>query len=182
MNPIYWELDGGAVVRSFVPDEAPLLARVIEANAERLARWFPWVEGSRHEEGALAFITRARSSETDLEGNGIWVDGELAGAIGMAIDTLSNGSEIGYWLDEAYLGRGLVTRAARRFVDEALGTLGLHRVTIRAAVENERSRAVAERLGFREEGVLRGAGRVGDGSYVDLVVYGMLADEWSVVS
>jgi ribosomal-protein-serine acetyltransferase len=53
----------------------------------------------------------------------------------------------------------------------------LHRVEIRARVENARSRAVAERLGFKQEGVLRDEERVGD-HYADRVLYAMLASEW----
>ena len=46
-----------------------------------------------------------------------------------------------------------------------------------AAVENARSRAIPERLGFREEGVLRQVERVA-GRMLDGVVYAMLADDW----
>ena len=48
---------------------------------------------------------------------------------------------------------------------------------IQAAVDNHRSRAIPERLGFREEGVRREAERVGD-RYHDLVLYAILAPEW----
>jgi ribosomal-protein-serine acetyltransferase len=51
-------------------------------------------------------------------------------------------------------------------------------VEIRAGVGNRRSRAVAERLGFRQEGVLSEAELVGD-HYIDHVVYAMLARDWS---
>jgi ribosomal-protein-serine acetyltransferase len=179
VNPIFWELDGGTVIRSFVPDDAETLAALIDANEERLERWFPWVAESRGPDGARAFIERARGSEVDLEGNGIWVGPRLVGAIGMSVDMVAGGAEIGYWLDEAFERRGLVTSACRMFIDHAFQAMGLHRVTIRAAVQNGRSRAVAERLGFTEEGVMRGAGRVAGGDYVDLVVYGMLEDDWS---
>jgi ribosomal-protein-serine acetyltransferase len=53
----------------------------------------------------------------------------------------------------------------------------LHRVEIQAAVDNRRSRAIPERLGFREEGVRREAERIGE-RYNDLAVYAMLASEW----
>ena len=59
----------------------------------------------------------------------------------------------------------------------AFGEFGVHRVVIRAGVENVRSRAIAERLGFTMEGVARGEGR-GSGGFYDLAVYAILEDEW----
>jgi ribosomal-protein-serine acetyltransferase len=53
-----------------------------------------------------------------------------------------------------------------------------NRVEIPAAVENHRSRGIAERLGFAQEGTLRQAELV-DGRYLDTVVYAMLAADWS---
>jgi ribosomal-protein-serine acetyltransferase len=50
-------------------------------------------------------------------------------------------------------------------------------VVITAAVQNNRSRAIPQRLGFREEGTLRQGVRVGD-RYYDDVVYAMLAEDW----
>ena len=70
-----------------------------------------------------------------------------------------------------------MTRACRALVTHAFRELGLHRVEIRAAPGNRRSRAIPERLGFRQEGILRDAEWPYD-HYVDLVVYAMLADEW----
>ena len=178
MRQISWRLDDDATVRTFTVDDADELANVIGENADRLDRWFPWVETSRKREGALGFIERSLASETDLEGNGIWVDGSIVGAVGLSVNTGWNNGELGYWLDANAEGRGLVTRACRLFIGHGFRDLGLNRVTIHAAVENERSRGVAERLGFTQEGVLRRAGRVGGDRYLDLVVYGLLHDEW----
>jgi ribosomal-protein-serine acetyltransferase len=84
---------------------------------------------------------------------------------------------LGYWLGEAYVGRGLMTRAARALCEEAFVGLGLNRVEIRAGVHNVRSRAVAQRLGFKEEGTLRQVLWLYDRG-VDEVVYAMLAADW----
>jgi ribosomal-protein-serine acetyltransferase len=48
---------------------------------------------------------------------------------------------------------------------------------IRAGVDNLRSRAVPERLGYRQEGVERGGGR-GLGGFYDTAVYAMVEEEW----
>jgi len=63
--------------------------------------------------------------------------------------------------------------ACRYFFD----ALGLNRVEIRCDPANTRSRAIPERLGFTQEGVLRQVGTLSHG-YYDHVVYGLLAHEW----
>ncbi len=50
---------------------------------------------------------------------------------------------------------------------------------IEVVVDNVRSRAIPERLGFREEAVLREAKLI-RGRYEDAVLYAMLAPDWSL--
>jgi ribosomal-protein-serine acetyltransferase len=181
VNPISWPIDGEAVIRTYTPDDADTVFSAVEAERERLSPWMPWVRTTRTSADTRAFIERSLASEHDLEGNGIWVGDAYAGSIGLSVHTLSGSGEIGYWLVGRFEGRGLVTRACRLFIDHGFEALGLHRISIHAAVGNARSRAVAERLGFTQEGILREADLVGDGDrYVDLVVYGLLASEWSI--
>lgn len=74
-----------------------------------------------------------------------------------------------------------MTAAVRALVSYAFDEGGLHRAEIRMTPENSRSRALAERLGFRQEGVLRQAERFGD-QHRDLVVYATLAPEWGIAA
>jgi ribosomal-protein-serine acetyltransferase len=179
MNPIYWPLGDDAFVRTYTPDDAEEVAALVRANYDRLAPWMPWATRDRTAAEQRDWIERCLRSDTDLEGNGIWLaDRSLAGGIGMRIDTRSGEGELGYWLGAAAEGRGLVTRACGRFIDHAFGELKLHRVVIKAAIANERSRAVAVRLGFTEEGIMREAEPSATGEYHDLVVYGLLDREW----
>ena len=156
---IDFDLGDGIRVRSLDPGDAEALFAVVEANRERLRPWMPWEDATRSPDDIRDFIERARASSTDADANGIWVDGELAGSMGMRIDTLANSAEIGYWIDGRHEGRGIVTRACRRFIDEAFTAFGLHRVSLHAATTNARSQAVAERLGMTREAVLREAER-----------------------
>ena len=70
-----------------------------------------------------------------------------------------------------------MTRACRTLVTTAFKDLGLHRVEIRVVTENNRSRAIPEKLGFTREGVLRQAALLYN-RYHDLEIYSMLKDEW----
>ena len=109
-------------------------------------------------------------------------EGALAGVIGLEpIDSAHRTASIGYWLGAGQQGRGTMTRAVQALVEHAVSVLELNRIEIRAAVGNARSRAIPQRLGFREEGTLRQAERVGD-AYLDIVVYSLLASEHTVIS
>ncbi len=59
------------------------------------------------------------------------------------------GREIGYWLDAAHTGRGLVTEAAALLTAAALALDGVDRVEIHCDQANHRSAAVPARLGYR---------------------------------
>ena len=177
MNQIYWDLGGGVVVRTYTLDDAQALFDLIDANRDHLRPWMIWEHTTKSVDDTRTFIQSCLDAPIDIEGNGIWVAGDLAGGIGIEIDTLSNSGEVGYWLAKPYEGRGVITRACERFFDMAFDELGLHRMELQAASENARSRAVAERLGMREEGIWRDGMRVVDG-YLDAVGYGILEDEW----
>jgi len=177
VNPIRFDLGDGLIVRTFVPDEDAELFGLIEANRDRLRPWMLWEPATKAPGDVRDFIERSLASPESLDANGIWVDGELAGSIGFGVDPPANSAEIGYWLSAAFEGRGIVTRACARLFDFAFDELGLHRMELCAAVGNDRSRAVARRLGMTEEGIARDGERV-HGGYLDLVTYGILEDEW----
>jgi len=148
---------------------------VVEANRDHLARWMPWAAGQTLED-TLTFIRRTREQLANNNGfqTAVIENGRIAGVVGFhGISWQHHSTSIGYWLAASAQGQGTMTRSVRALVNHALRTWRLHRVEIRAAVDNARSRAIPERLGFTEEGVVREAERIG-GRYVDQVVYSML--------
>lgn len=74
-----------------------------------------------------------------------------------------------------------MTRACELIAQWAFEEAGLNRLEIRAAADNKRGRALAERLGFRLEGIARQAKRL-NGRFADMAVYAMLAAEWREMS
>jgi len=109
---------------------------------------------------------------------GIWYQEALVGVLDYRLNWRGRKVELGYWLDAAMEGKGMVTQACRTMVRHAFEEHELHKVEISCATDNTRSRAVAERLGFIQEGILRQTDRLHD-RYVDGVFYGLLVDEWN---
>jgi len=175
-----FELTDSARLRPLSEADADELYEVVDANRSYLAPWMPWAEGQTRA-GALEFIRVARDQAATDRGMqlALIVDDRIAGVIGYhSLDRENLRVSIGYWLAEHVQGGGLMTRAVSALIDHAFGPLGMHRVEIRSAVSNDRSRALCERLGLVEEGVLREAEAFTD-RYHDLVVYSALADEWA---
>jgi ribosomal-protein-serine acetyltransferase len=174
------DLPGGATLRLLEEADADELFALTDRNREHLGPWMPWVPGTRSSEDSLAFIRTARRQVSDNDGlqTAIVRDGAIAGVVGYhQVDWQNRATSIGYWLSADEQGRGTMTEAVRALVDHAFGPWRLERVEIAAAVDNARSRAIPERLGFREEGVRRRAERVGD-RWLDHAVYAMLASDW----
>ena len=172
-------LDDERWLRLLEEADAEELYAVVDANRAYLARWMPWAQDNTLE-AARDFIRLTRRQLADNEGFslGIIEAGAIVGSIGFhRVDWRDRSTGIGYWLAEHAQGRGTVTLAVTALLDHAFGTWDLNRVEISAGVGNTRSRAIPERLGFVQEGVLRQAERVGD-RYVDLAVYAMLASDW----
>jgi len=165
-----------AILRPFAVGDLDELHAAIEANREHLAQWLPWARRQQRA-GTLEFLRAAERQAAAHDGVQLAIveHGRIVGSVGFhAIDWARGFTSIGYWLAADAQGRGLATAAVRACIDQAFGPWQLDRIEIRAAPENLRSRAIPQRLGFRELGVLRGVERVGD-RWVDHVVYELRA-------
>lgn len=177
---LHLELSDLIALRPIREADAEELYAVVDANREYLAPWLPWAAGETLE-GTRQFIKTAVAQRGNATGEqtAIVAGGAIVGMIGThAVDRPNLSVELGYWLAEPHQGNGTMTRAVRAYTDEAFAGWGLNRVEIRAAVDNVRSRAVPERLGFLHEGTVRQAERI-SGRFHDLAIYGMLAADWA---
>ena len=102
-----------------------------------------------------------------------------AGTTGIGpVDDPDGSMEIGIWIREADWGRGYGTEASRLLVGHAFDDLRAHRVEARVFDENDASKRIWEKLGFRHEAVHR-EGAYMNGAYVDVHRYAVLEDEWA---
>lgn len=178
MNPLRVAPD--ITLRSLTPDDALAVHTLIAANREHLDSWLRWSAALRTESDVRAFLDQFTDKEARGDGFhlGLWVGPELAGGtVCWYIHRQNRNAEVGYWLGTAFLGRGLVTRAVGAVIGHLFDAESLHRIEMQCGLENTRSRAVAERLGFRLEGVRRESHWIST-RFVDHAVYGLLAQEW----
>ncbi len=156
------------------------LYSLIEGNRLHLRRWLPWVDETSSIIQAEGFIQSGKNQYISNNGlqAAILYNGRLAGIIGYhSIIWRNKSTAIGYWLAEEYQGKGIMKRVTKAMVDYAIYHLNLHRVEIRCAEGNSRSRAIPVALGFKEEGLIRDAEWLYD-HFVSHIVYGILSEEW----
>ncbi len=103
--------------------------------------------------------------------------GELVGAVGLELDPENRLAELGYWIGKPYWGRGLATEAALAVLRYGFEELSLNRIHAHHFAHNASSGRVLEKIGMVREGYRREHVRKW-GRFVDVVLYGVLADEY----
>jgi ribosomal-protein-serine acetyltransferase len=158
-------------IHPLVEQEAEIFFAVVEQNRERLGKWMGWVQRVRNVDEARVHI----QNYPDRGGfhAGMWRGERLIGVYACRyVDIETHEAEIGYWLTPDAEGKGLVTRVSKAVIDYLFEQKGVRRIKIQAFAANERSRAVAERLGFTLKAIERGDDGIED------AVYMLLVEDW----
>lgn len=109
----------------------------------------------------------------------IEVEGQVVGDCSLHdIDTHNRQCEIGIALGRPYWGQGYGQDALRALVDYAFKHVNMHRVGLEVLADDERAVGCYRKVGFVEEGRLRQRDWR-DGEYHDVMVMGILDEEWS---
>ncbi|GIN92276.1 ribosomal-protein-serine acetyltransferase [Siminovitchia terrae] len=161
-------------------NDAVRLFELTDRSRCHLRQWLPWLDDTNNVNNTRQYIKESRDSfarHKSMNTSIVYKD-EIVGVAGFnEFDWNNRSGSIGYWLDNHYTGRGIIVRSVGALTNFAFTELKMNRVEIRAAKENIKSRAVAERLGFQLEGFIRDGEWLYD-HFVDHAVYGMLAREW----
>lgn len=170
----------GSELRILQKKDAKPLFDLILANRKYLMTWFDWARQTKSLEDTKLFIEESlRKTQINRAFDaGIWKDNSLCGMIGFhEIDWRHRFVEVGYWLAEDCQGHGLVTRALQIMMLYAFRQFNLNRVEVICAVNNLKSRAVAERIGCVLEGTQRD-GQMLAGRPIDEAVYSFLQRDY----
>jgi RimJ/RimL family protein N-acetyltransferase len=177
---ILYPVGHGAGLGSLEPWHAEHFAAAVDHAREFLTPWIPFAHTVTDVKTAREFLQRfADGHAADaLHIHGIWMDGRLVGgALFPRFDTRTGVCELGVWLTPTVESRGLITKAAGYLVDWAIRERSMSRVEWHNEPSNERSKAVAQRLGMTFEGIRRSAHPVAQ-TRQDAQLWSLLADEW----
>lgn len=130
------------------------------------------------EADASAFIGFA-NSEQPVHIFAIDIGGEAVGGIGVhpQADIHRKNAELGYWLAEAFWGKGIISAAIRQAVDFAFATYDIDRVFARPFGTNLASQRTLEKNGFVLEGRFAKA-LYKNGEYLDELIYARRREDW----
>ena len=159
-------------------------SRLRLANEDWLTPWepsapVPWRD--RHSAASYRGMRRTVGRRARLGTSlpfAIRVEGRLAGQV--TVDNIVRGAlrsgYLGYWIDRSAAGRGMASLAVALVADHAFAQVGLHRLQADIRPENRPSQRLVERLGFRQEGLLRRYLDI-DGDWRDHLSYALLAED-----
>lgn len=168
------------LLRGFKPeDEAAFQAFATEED------FWKFLPGPALNNELVARFIAARVEEAANPSGRDWVfaveEVAMQRAIGMVRLSIASSEHrqgnIGFSMDGRIRGRGYASEAMRALLDFGFITLGLHRITALADVENARSHVVLEKLGFRREGILRQNFHM-RGAWRDSDLFALLRSEW----
>ncbi|MFI5195901.1 MAG: GNAT family N-acetyltransferase [Chitinophagales bacterium] len=174
-------IDNNTLLRSYNADDASALFNVVNASRKHLHTWLDWVDKTTKEEHSLQFIQQSLHHLETQEGLalGIFYNGRIIGGIGMHHwEQLTKRAQVGYWISKEYEGKGIMNKCMVKFIGFLFEKIGLNKVEIHFLPGNKRSAKVAERLGFKIEGVIRQS-VMRNGKPEDIVIAGLLKKEFT---
>jgi RimJ/RimL family protein N-acetyltransferase len=170
--------DGEIRLRLLREDDLCALVRALQGP--EFGRWTRVPHPYGEPDARAWFTTQA---EIRTAGTGLHLivadarDDTLLGSVGLTeIDWKELRALIGYWVARERRRRGVATRSVRLLARWAFEALPLARLGILVDTQNAASAGVAERAGFKREGVLRSYTMIKD-TRRDMVSYSLLPQE-----
>jgi RimJ/RimL family protein N-acetyltransferase len=162
-------------LRPMEPEDVPLITEWLN-NIEFQGRYTPLIQNSKEEmKKRLSYVNRD-DKEFVIQKK----DGTKIGIVTyfMVKGGPYNFLEIGYYMILSERKKGYCTEAVKLFIDYLFLSQALERIQATTDSRNIASQRVLEKVGFREEGIIRKALFM-KGTYVDISLFSILRDEWN---
>ena len=171
-------------IRLLNSDDAENYFSLIDRNRKRFEDFFAGtVAKNKSLDGSRTFISELTEKvEKKIYFPFVIVDTATNNLVGYvdikSIDWNVPKAELGFFIDEQYGGKGIISKAVSRIIEHCFDTLHMKKLFLRTHEKNTGSRRVAEKNGFTMEGVIRSDYKTTSGVIVDLMYYGLLKSEF----
>ena len=174
------EIEDNIRLELIAPMHAQGLFEATDNNRDHLSAFLPWVKHMQSVTNFSDYISHCESLYNQKKEVSFVIIYEevVVGRIGLHnIDMQHKNASLGYWLTKDAEGKGIISKGCKSLINYAFDQIGVHRIEIKAAADNIRSRAIAEKLQFKKEGILREAEWVNK-KFIDMALYSLLDEEW----
>lgn len=167
-------------IREIHINDAPSFNNMVKKNQSRLENFFAGtVARNQNLPDTEAFIHDILQKQEKNEYYAfVIVDDTTHGLVGFMdvknIDWRIPKAELGYFMDDAYAGKGLATGLMQTLIQELLKLHKFNKLFLRTHPANKAARSLAEKCGFEVEGILRRDYKTTSGELADLVYYGFI--------
>lgn len=175
------------VLRPVREADAEAVIEAIDESRADLTEWMAWAPYMRTVDDAREFCRRVERAWDESDGDDFMIgmflreSGRFLGGTGFHRANWTVPSiDIGYWMRTSEVGKGYVREAVAGLTRVGFGQLGMRRMVITCASTNDRSRRVAEAVGYQHEATLRNHDRMPDGSLRDTLVYSLIDSDDAV--
>jgi RimJ/RimL family protein N-acetyltransferase len=155
----------------------------IDESKEHLLKWMAW---AKHEpEDIDKKLERIRNRRAEFDSDeayqyGMFLQGsdKLLGVISLMKRIGEGAMEIGYWLRGDSINKGYMLEAASALVKIAFGLQDVERLEIHCDIENTKSAAIPQKLGFTHEATIRRNEKKDDGSRKKSMIWVLFKEEY----
>ena len=140
-------------LRRWREDDAPALLAAVLESEEHLRPWMPWADGyDAGRAGEYLASCQTQWASGDDYSYAIIIDDQIVGSCGLHNRIGPDGLEIGYWVHQDWINRGIATGAAAALTGTALSLPGIDHVEIHHDVANTASGRIPAKLGYERVG------------------------------
>jgi len=171
------------LLRCYGPEDSLGILKLVNGNRDLLVREFAQIASLRTADDAGSFVTEKREqwNERRTFCYGIWRNegGDQIGQIQVKnISWEIPAAELGYFIGAAWQRCGYATETIRATLRLMFREFSFERVFLRILPENRVSLSLAQKLGFRSEGLHRRAYRCGLGELHDVQYLALIQDDY----
>jgi len=181
MKSLLLNISDNLLIKTLRSEDSNPLFNLVDGNREYLRQWLSWVDHTANVSDSRSFI---KNTIQEWDNNtsltlGIWHESELSGVINFhKFDWRNKSSGIGYWLAQDKQGHGIITQACEKLIEYGFSSLKLSAIDIYCSTENQRSRAIASKLGFVEGSIIPKRELI-HGQYIDHAHYSISVTQWN---